>query len=92
MVRHAYEEAGDKLDIISAGAISRTEHAIERMMVGASAVQVVTGIRQTYGRVAADINMGILDWLKRHDVASIKDIIGVATKKGPKSWPKQVNK
>ncbi|HUC88369.1 MAG TPA: dihydroorotate dehydrogenase (quinone) [Candidatus Binatia bacterium] len=92
MVRHAYEEAGDKLDIISAGAISRTEHAIERMMVGASAVQVVTGIRQTYGRVAADINKGILDWMKRHDVASIKDIIGVATKKGPKSWPKQVNK
>jgi dihydroorotate dehydrogenase len=69
LAAETYERAGDKLGIIRVGAISTAEHAVEAMAVGASAVQVVTGIRETYGRVAPNINRGLLDYMDRHGIS-----------------------
>ena len=87
MTAYIYEAAGDKLDIIGVGAISQPEHAIDRMLVGASMLQVVTAIREQKGRTPAIINRGILEWMNRHSVENIQEIIGHATKRGPK-YPK----
>ena len=84
MVSDLYEMAGDKLEIIGVGAISTAEHAIERMIAGASLVQVVTGIRETNGRVAAEINRGLLDYVRKEGISSITELIGSASKRGPK--------
>lgn len=87
MVQRAYEQAGDKLEIIGVGAISDTHDAIERIMAGASLLQVVTGIREHNGRVAPMINRGILNWMQRRGVSNVKELIGHGTKRGPK-YPK----
>lgn len=84
LATEAYEQAGDTLGIIRVGGISTAEHAIEAMSGGAQAVQVVTGIRETYGRVAANINRGLLDYMGRHGIANVQDIIGRDTKRGVK--------
>jgi len=87
MVAEAYERAGDKLEIIGVGGISEPEHAIERMLAGASITQSVTGIREHWGRNAARINRGILKWMEHGEINNIQEIIGGATKRGPK-YPK----
>ncbi len=84
MMYEAYEAYGDKLEFIGVGAISTAEHAIERMLAGASVLQVVTAIREHNGRAAVLINRGIFDWMNRHKVDSIMELIGTATKRGPK--------
>lgn len=82
MTIEIYERAGDELEHIGVGAVSTAEHAIERMLGGASLVQVVTGIREHNGRVAAQINRGIQEWMGQHGVKNIQEIIGAGTKRG----------
>ena len=84
MTAEVYERAGDELEVIGVGGISTTEHAVERMLAGASMLQVVTAIREQKGRPAANINRDILDWMNRHKVSNIKEIIGGGTRRGPK--------
>ena len=66
------------LQRIGVGGISDAQTAVERMEAGAQAVQVVTGIRQRKGRIAHDINQGIIGYLEKRGAQSVQDIIGVA--------------
>jgi dihydroorotate dehydrogenase len=66
------------LQRIGVGGISDAATAIERLEAGAQVIQVVTGIRQRKGRIARDINKGILEHLDRTGAGSVEDIIGVA--------------
>ncbi|HVV67393.1 MAG TPA: dihydroorotate dehydrogenase (quinone) [Candidatus Saccharimonadales bacterium] len=81
-VRHIYEAAGDRLAIIGVGAVGDTGAALEKLEAGASAVQVVTAIRPSLGRVAAQINRGLLDRIERDGASSIRDYIGAGTTRG----------
>jgi dihydroorotate dehydrogenase len=69
---------GTSLQRIGVGAINDAATAIERIEAGAQAIQVVTGIRQSKGRVAHDINKGFLDHLDKNGVNSVQELIGVA--------------
>ncbi len=69
---------GTGLQRIGVGGINDSRTAIERMEAGAQAVQVVTGIRQRKGRIAHDINEGILSYLDQTGAQSVQDLIGVA--------------
>ena len=69
---------GTGLQRIGVGAINNAASAIERLRAGAQAVQVVTGIRQSKGRVAREINQGILDYLDRHGLENVEDLAGLA--------------
>lgn len=82
MTYDIYERAGDELANIGVGGISTAEHAIERMLAGASLLQVVTGIREHNGRTAVKINRGIQEWMERRGVKNIQEIIGAATQRG----------
>jgi dihydroorotate dehydrogenase len=84
MIYQAYEEAGDKLDIIASGAVVNHVHALEHIFAGASAVQVVTGIRTRWGKTAAEINKGMLEWCTDHHVNNVTELIGAATQRGAK--------
>jgi dihydroorotate dehydrogenase len=66
---------GTGLQRIGVGAINDAASAIERMQNGAQAVQVVTGIRQHKGRIANDINFGILMYLSEHGVGKVEEIV-----------------
>jgi len=78
-VRHIYEAAGDKLAIIGVGGVNDTNSALEKIKAGASAVQVVTAIRETRGKVAANINRRLLEYMQREGVGNIQELVGIDT-------------
>lgn len=84
-VRHIYEQAGDKLGIIGVGGIGSARLALEMIGEGASAVQVVTAIRPSKGKVAANITRGLSDFLDREGVANVRELIGANTQRGQKA-------
>lgn len=63
---------------IGVGAINDAETALERIKAGAQVVQIVTGIRQRKGRIAHDINLGLLDRMSKDGVTNINDYVGIA--------------
>ncbi len=81
MVRLIYDirkAAGKELEIIGVGGINSAETAIERLMAGASMLQVVTAIRQHKWHTAHHINEGMLSWIHKHGVKSLDEIVGAA--------------
>lgn len=81
-VRHIYEAAGDKLTIIGVGGVDSAETTLEKIRAGASAVQVVTAIRPSRGKVAANINIGLVNKIEIDGAKSIQDYVGFDTSRG----------
>ena len=74
---HDVHAALPELSIVGVGGVSRGVDAIELIMAGASAVQVGTATfadPRSVGRVAVDVE----SWCRRHGVASLTELIGVA--------------
>lgn len=81
-VKYIYEQAGDRLGIIGAGGVDTASAALDKIKAGASAVQIVTAIRPSRGRVAARINRGLLEVINKENIGSIGELIGTETKRG----------
>lgn len=74
-MRHITKQTrGTGLQRIGVGAINDASSAIERIESGAQAIQVVTGIRQRKGRIARDINLGLLDYMEKNGLSSLQEI------------------
>jgi dihydroorotate dehydrogenase len=84
VIRLIYEEYGNDLEIIGVGGVGNTSHLMDKMCAGASAIQIVTAIRPSWGRVAARINRELLATLEKYQMTSVKELIGVQTKRGLK--------
>lgn len=69
---------GTGLQRIGVGGINDAASAIERIQAGAQAVQVVTGIRQRKGKIANQINRGILYHLDKLGVNNVQELVGIA--------------
>lgn len=82
MIRHVYEEYGDELEIIGVGGIKDGQTALEKIKAGASAIQVVTAIRPSLGRVASKTNRDIVDYMEREGMTNVKELIGLDTNRG----------
>ena len=79
MIAHIYRQAGDKLDIIGVGGVHDAESALEKIMAGAKALQLVTAIRGEGSAVAGRINRGIVQFMEKEGVSNIQKLIGVNT-------------
>lgn len=86
VVRYLYEQAGDRLEIIGAGGVDTAEAVLDKLRAGASAVQVVTAVRPSKGRVAATINQGLVTCMAADGTRSIREYIGAATGRGAKHY------
>ena len=75
-------EISSKYDIpiIGCGGISTWEDAVEFFLAGASAVQLGSAIGDNWVGVFEDINNGIIQYMKRKNYSSIKEMVGVAKK------------
>ncbi len=75
-------EISSKYDIpiIGCGGVSTWEDAVEFFLAGASAVQLGSAIGDNWVGVFDDINKGILEYMKRNNYATIKDMVGLAKK------------
>jgi dihydroorotate dehydrogenase (NAD+) catalytic subunit len=75
-------EISSKYDIpiIGCGGISTWEDAVEFFLAGASAIQLGSAIGDNWVDVFDDINKGILQYMKRKNYSTIKDMVGLAKK------------
>jgi dihydroorotate dehydrogenase (NAD+) catalytic subunit len=65
------------IPVIGLGGISSATDAIEFIMAGASAIEIGTA-NFLDPAISVKVAQGINEWLDAHNVASVKDIIGVA--------------
>jgi len=70
-------EAYADVPIIGCGGISDWRDAVEFMLAGASAVQIGTAVAVDVG-VFQSINKGVETYLRRKQLGSVKDIVGLA--------------
>ena len=78
-VRCVYEIAEHvTLPIIGVGGITCGDDALEYIMAGASAVQIGTGLYYESVDIFNKICSEITDWMKKHNVKKLSELIGVA--------------
>ena len=71
-----YEEV--RTPIIGCGGIATWQDAIEFLLAGASVVQIGTAIAQKKPEIFKDINRGVIAYLKKKKIGSVKEIVGQA--------------
>jgi dihydroorotate dehydrogenase (NAD+) catalytic subunit len=75
-VQQVYEVAGPKnIPIIGQGGITTPDDAIEFLIAGATTVGVGTALFYE-PLVCGKINIGIREYLKRHELASVSELVG----------------
>ncbi|MDR3178348.1 MAG: dihydroorotate dehydrogenase (quinone), partial [Campylobacteraceae bacterium] len=65
-----------KTTLISAGGISSAKDAYERMLAGASLIQIYTSFIYEGPKIASSINKGILELMDKDGFYNIKEAIG----------------
>ncbi len=76
-IAHIYRETQGKIAIMGVGGVKDAASALEKIRAGAQIVQVVTGIRGEGTAIAGKINRGIVAYMEREGVKSIKELIGI---------------
>lgn len=76
IIRLIYKRTKGKLPIMGVGGIFYASDAIEKIRAGASVVQLYTGFLFEGPSIVRSINMGILRYMKRHRVQSLKELVG----------------
>ena len=75
-VHQVYQEARrHKVPIIGQGGITSTADALEFLIAGASAVGLGTALFYN-PLICREINAGIADYLQRHRIANVADLVG----------------
>ena len=68
------------IPVIGCGGVSTWEDAVEFFLAGASAIQLGSAIGDNWINVFDDINNGVLQYMKKKDYSTIKDMVGLAKK------------
>ncbi len=76
IVRHIYRTTGGKYTIIGLGGVFTAEDAYEKILAGASLVQVITGLIYGGPRTIKRINKGLVKLLERDGYARVGDAVG----------------
>ncbi|MDA1316591.1 MAG: quinone-dependent dihydroorotate dehydrogenase [bacterium] len=79
LIRLAYREYGKKLIIIGCGGIFSAEDAYRKIRLGASLIQMITGMIFEGPQIITQINRGLVQLLKQDGFNSISEAIGVDT-------------
>ena len=75
-VRQLYRAAAGRLAIIGVGGIFCAEDAYEKILAGASAVEIYTGFIYKGPALPRDINRGLLALLRRDGFRSVSEAVG----------------
>ena len=67
---------GKKLVIVGCGGVFNAEDAYTKIKLGASLVQMITGMIFEGPQVIGEINKGLVDYLKKDGYKNIKEAIG----------------
>ena len=78
VLKKVYKQFGKKIPIIGVGGILTPEDAFERVISGASLIQLYTGFVYGGPGTAREINKGLLELLKRDGFKHIDEAVGSA--------------
>ncbi len=81
LIRRTYLNYGKKLTIIGVGGIFTAEDAYVKIRLGASLVEIITGLIFNGPQLAAEINDGLIRLLEKDGYTHISQAIGVDAKK-----------
>lgn len=79
MIAYIYRKTQGRYSIIGVGGIFSAQDAYRKIKLGASLVQLITGMIFEGPQLISSINMGLVDLLKKDGYESIKQAIGVDT-------------
>jgi dihydroorotate dehydrogenase len=88
VLRIVASEVFGKVPIISVGGIDSAEEAYKRIKMGASLIQIYTAIIYKGPSIVRDINLGLIELLKKDGYSHISEAIGVDI---PKKLEKKEN-
>lgn len=74
----AYREYGDKLTIVGCGGVFNAADAYTKIRLGASLVQLITGLVFEGPQLAAQINRGLLRLLSRDNFSHLREAVGTS--------------
>lgn len=80
LIELTYKEFGTRFVIIGCGGIFTAEDAYKKIRLGASLIQMITGMIYQGPHVVGEINRGLVELLKRDGFKTISDAIGVDVK------------
>lgn len=75
-IKEIYEEIGDQVPIIGVGGIFTGDDAYEKILAGASLIQVYTGMIYEGPGIVKAINTRLLELMKRDGFSNMKEAIG----------------
>jgi dihydroorotate dehydrogenase len=80
VLQRLYARVGDKLTLVSVGGITSADDAWERILAGATLLQVYTGF--IYGGPAwpAHVNRALVRRVRDRGASSIEDVIGASAR------------
>ena len=78
IIKHIYRQTRGSVPIMGAGAINDTKTALEKITAGAPAFCVVSGLRQKGLGLPTEINCGLVEYMEKHGVKSIQELVGIA--------------
>lgn len=76
LISYAFKNYGDRFTIIGCGGVSSAEDAYEKIKLGASLVQLITGMIFEGPQLIGEINRGLVELMKKDGFRSIKEVIG----------------
>ena len=80
LIEKTYRDYGKKLVIVGTGGIFKAEDAYKKIKLGATFVQMITGMIFEGPQVIGEINRGLLRLIERDGYKNISDAIGVENK------------
>ncbi|MFH1284898.1 MAG: quinone-dependent dihydroorotate dehydrogenase [Candidatus Peregrinibacteria bacterium] len=79
-IKYIYRESQGKYIIIGCGGISSAEDAYEKIRLGASLVELITGMIFEGPQLMSEINRGLAELLEKDGLKNIKEAIGADNK------------
>ncbi|HEY4509271.1 MAG TPA: quinone-dependent dihydroorotate dehydrogenase [Candidatus Paceibacterota bacterium] len=77
MLSYIYKKEGQRFILVGCGGVFTAEDAYKKIRLGASLVQLITGMIFEGPQVISQINQGLAELLKRDGFANIKEAVGV---------------
>jgi len=76
IIRYIYKKTKDKYVIIGCGGVFSAEDAYKKIKAGASLIQLITGMVFEGPQLISEINLGLVELLKRDNLSNISQAVG----------------
>jgi dihydroorotate dehydrogenase len=80
LISHVYRKTQGKYIVIGSGGVFSAEDAYKKIKLGASLIQMITGMVYQGPQIIGEINQGLVKLLARDGYSNVRDAVGVDNK------------